>query len=331
MIVITEKKNCCGCTACYSVCPKQAITMQEDEEGFLYPKIDSVRCINCGKCDRICPIVNPKEEKEKEQDGYLVRHKDNQVIAQSTSGGAFTAFAESIIEKGGIVFGAAFDENLDVIHMGVDSKEELWRFRNSKYVQSKLGETFNHVLQELKKGRAVLFSGTPCQVEGLLAYLNGSYANLFTVDVVCHACPSPLIWSKYKEYRAKRKNGQKTLRYAAFRDKRDYGYEYSQMSIESDNGREHYGVETDPYLRAFFSNLSDRPSCYDCKFKKRYRESDVTIWDCFEIQKFDKGLDDNKGVTRVLVHSEKGDELMVGAMAFSSVKKMSSDKILGGG
>lgn len=309
MIEITDKSKCCGCTACKSICPKQAIIMKQDEEGFLYPIIDKTKCVNCGLCDKVCPIKNAKEEK-KEQHAYIFQNTNDEIRRESTSGGAFTAIAEYIIKNNGIVYGAIFDENYKVIHTGIDKIEELYKFRNSKYVQSEIGNCYSEVKQNLNNDRIVCFSGTSCQIEGLKNYLGKNYEKLLLVDVVCRAVPSPLIWKKYLNLRQKEyKNISKIM----FRDKY-YGYKYSNLSIyNKDNDKKqeyHKGVDSDPYLRAFFSNICDRPSCYDCKFKKLHRESDITIWDCFDVEKYNKEFDDDKGTNRILTHTKKGDKII---------------------
>ena len=309
MIEIKDKSMCCGCTACKNICPKNAIEMVEDEEGFLYPKVDKEKCVNCGLCEKVCPVLNAVENK-KEPKAYIFQHKDDMIRRQSTSGGAFTAIAEYVIDKGGIVYGVAFDEEYNVIHTGIDQKEELYRFRNSKYVQSNPKNTFKEVKEFLISGRMVCFSGTSCQIEGLKRYLGKDYGNLVLVDVVCRAVPSPLVWRKYLKLRKKK---YKDIKYIMFRDKY-YGYKYSNLSIYNKNNDKkkeyHSGVDTDPYIRAFFSNICDRPSCYNCKYKKDNRESDITIWDCFEVEKYNKSFDDDKGTTRVMTNSKKGCEII---------------------
>lgn len=308
MITIERKEDCCGCSACMAACPVDAIQMVADEEGFQYPQIDKDKCIDCGKCDRTCPIKNPVPEVPKEQKAYLFQLKDKKLRMDSTSGGAFTAIASAVIEEGGVVFGAAYDENLRVIHTYVEKIEDLWRFRNSKYVQSDVQSSFREVKEFLKQGRKVCFSGTPCQVEGLNSYLKpvDKNDNLILVDVVCRAVPSPLIWEKYIAWH-KEKWGEE-IGNIRFRDKRHYGYKYSQMVVEDKKGNVlyHGGVESNPYLRAFFSNLSDRPSCYECRFKKRYRLSDITLWDCFDVGLRDRSLDDDIGTTNILVQNDSG-------------------------
>ena len=305
MIQIKEKQNCCGCTACVAICPKNCIEMKEDDEGFLYPVVDQGKCVDCKACERVCPILNPREEKPFEQTAYIVQNKDEKVLWESTAGGAFTAIAKYILCSGGVVFGVELGQNLVAHHTYIEKEVDLSRFRNSKYVQSCLGGTFNQVKSFLEQGEFVCFSGTPCQIEGLRNYLTKDYEKLITVDVVCHAVPSPLIFRKYVEYQGKKLSGHiKTVR---FRDKH-YGYKYSTMNVITDrnHGNYHQGVEADPWLRAFLSNICDRPSCHNCQFKKQYRVSDFTVWDCFNVGRFSKELDNDKGATRVLVHTDKG-------------------------
>ena len=305
-VKIEDKELCCGCTACYSICPKKAISMAEDEEGFLYPEVDKESCINCGLCKKVCPVINYKENKNEHQKAYIFQHQDNKIRKESTSGGAFTAIAEYVIKHNGIVFGVSLDEKFEAKHTYVDKVEELEQFRNSKYVQSNPNDSFKKVKEFLKQGKLVLYSGTYCQIAGLKKYLNKDYKNLILVDVVCRAVPSPLMWRKYLKMQEKKyKNPQKIL----FREK-TYGYKYSNMSIYTKDKEYHKGIDSDQYLRAFFSNICDRPSCYSCQFKTQYRDSDLTIWDCFNVEKFNKSLDDDKGTTRVLCHSEKGERII---------------------
>lgn len=327
VINITDKTKCCGCSGCFNVCPKNCITMEEDIEGFLYPKVDESACINCGCCEKVCPVINPIKEERKTQQAFLVQHKDEEVRLDSAAGGAFTAIATFIINQGGIVFGAAYDNNFQVVHTYVDRLEDLKKFRNSKYVQSKIGESFKDSKKFLKEDKWVCFSGTPCQIEGLKRYLGKSYEKLILVDVVCHGIPSPLIWNKYLEYQKIEEKKPENIR---FRDKY-YGYKYSTMSLIK-NGKNiyHAGAQLDPMLRAFFSDMSDRPICYNCPFKKRYRISDMTIWDCFSVYNFDKKMDDDKGTTRVLCHTGKGCILILNIKEIISYKEADSDKLVYG-
>lgn len=300
-IDISDKELCSGCTACKNICPQNAIEMIRDNEGFLYPKVNKEKCINCGLCKKTCPILNKEKKEDFKQVGYVFQYNDDKIRKQSTSGGAFTAIADYVIEKGGIVFGVGFDTDFKVCHQSAITKEELEKFRNSKYVQSNPKDTFKEVKEFLNKGKLVCYSGTACQIEGLQSYLGKDYENLITVDVICRAVPSPLLWEKYLEYRKQNKKLTKVF----FREKY-YGYKYSNFSIyDNDKVIYHNGIDTDPYLRAFFSNIACRPSCYNCHFKEQLHKADFTIWDCFEVEKYDESFDDDKGTTRVLLNSKK--------------------------
>ncbi len=313
-IDVTDKEDCCGCSACKNICPVNAIEMKEDKEGFKYPDIDNSKCINCGKCKRVCPIINVQKEVKIEQRAYAVNNKDNIVRKESTSGGAFTAIGKYIIKNNGIVYGASFDDKYNVVHSKSTNIEELKKYRNSKYVQSDINTTFSEVKKYLDNGRLVCFSGTPCQIEGLSFFLQKDYVNLLLVDVVCRAVPSPKIFREYLKYIQEKYLNNEKVDSVKFRSKDKYGYKYTMMKITSKNNIYEEGIEKDSYLRAFFNGFSIRPSCGNCKFKKRYRVSDITLWDCFNIEDFDKKLDDNIGTTRILIHTEKGNNI------FDSIK-----------
>ena len=291
MIRLSEKKDCCGCGGCSNACPVHCIEMKADAEGFLYPEVDEAACIGCGLCERVCPVLRAEEDIPFSQAAYLLQYRNEKVRRQSTSGGAFTAIARYVTDRGGVVYGAAFDENLRVHHTSATSPAGLQIFRNSKYVQSDTEKTFTEVRAHLRAGRLVCYSGTPCQIEGLLSFLMPK--------------ASPLVWERYLEMQ--RKKLGTGISDAKFRDKH-FGYNYSTMTLLDERGQERYvqGIDTDQMLRAFFSDICDRPSCYECAFKKRYRKSDFTIWDCYPVYAFDAKLDDDKGTSRVLIHSDKG-------------------------
>ena len=234
----------------------------------------------------------------------LFQHNDPKILMESTSGGLFTAIAEWVIARGGIVYGAAYDRAFTIRHVGVERLEDLARFRNSKYAQSEIGNTFNKVLTQLREGRWVLFSGTPCQLEGLYKFLRKPNERLVMVDVICHACPSPLLFRKWIEVNES-KCGKQTVN-VKFRDK-IYGYKYSAMTMYGDDEKPFYKecIDTDVMLRAFFNNISPRPSCFACPSKKQYHVTDFSIWDCFDVGKFSRELNNDKGVTRALLHTDK--------------------------
>ena len=227
-----------------------------------------------------------------------------------------------------MVFGATLNEHNEAKHIYIESEDELWKFRNSKYVQSLIGDTYQQAKEFLKQGRLVCFSGTPCQMEGLVSYLRKPYDNLIIVDVVCRAVPSPKVLRKYIEYQGLTYGDD--LKNLKFRDKNFYGYKYSNMSFDSVKGSYHAGIDTDPWLRSFFSGINVRPSCYACRFKKQYRVTDFTIWDCFEVYQYSKELDNDKGVTKVLVHSAKAEEIMKAIEDDAYIKEVGVDKLIAG-
>ena len=314
MIEVRDKKECCGCTACASACSVGCIDMTPDEEGFLYPSVDAASCVGCDRCVKVCPTLNRVPEKEFAQTGFVVRAKDADVLSNSTSGGAFTLIAAHVLNEGGFVFGVGFDGDSLPCHKCAHSSQELAEFRGSKYVQSNLADTFPHVKETLRGDAPVLFSGTPCQVEGLLNYLGSHPDNLLCLDVVCRAVPSPLVWRRYLEYVGR-------TGFARFRDKKPYGYQYGQMSFADAAGRRFLaeGVESNPFLRAFFSHLSIRPACFACAFKKRYRRSDFTLWDCWDANTYSDKLDADLGATKVLCHTSKAVSIAREAFAGAAI------------
>jgi len=308
MIDKVLKEECCGCAACANACPHGTIEMREDVEGFMYPRIDMVKCLSCNLCEKACPALNPVVEKPVPQKALLLQHRNEAVRRESTSGGAFTALAEYVLELGGLVFGAALTEGLIVRHVAAETEEDLSRFRNSKYVQSEIGYSFTQAKHDLVQGRWVLFSGTPCQIEGLLHYLGRPYERLLTVDVVCRAVPSPMVYRRYIERMAQKLHGPITT--IRFRDKTLYGYTYPQMFLRNSVGKKYFfGTESDPMHRAFFSGMCNRPSCYSCRYKKRYRLSDFTLWDCQCPALYRRDMDDDIGTTSMLIHTAKGREV----------------------
>lgn len=326
MIKIENKKDCCGCSVCAGVCPKGCITISQDSEGFYYPMVNESACIDCGLCEKRCPVTNNKPEVTFEQTGYVVQHKNVEILKESTSGGAFTGFAEYIIKHGGVVVGASFNKDLFVEHTIVDKIDELYKFRNSKYVQSYIApEIYQRIKANLEEGRFVCFSGTACQIEGVRSFFGGKeYDNLFCIDVVCRAVPSPLIFKKYVEYQTK--CHQAEIGSLRFRDKY-FGYHFSTLNIGFKGKSKHYhrGIESDPWHRAFFSGICNRPSCHECVFKKRYRVSDITIWDCFSYERNYHSMKRNLGATNVLIHTQKGVSLFECAKESFFVEKADPD------
>lgn len=319
MITITDKGKCTGCYACYNICPQKCISMLTDDEGFWYPVVDIEKCNDCGLCEEACPILN-KKIVENYTVAYACINKDNKIRELSSSGGIFTVIAEKIITNNGVIFGAGFDGEFNVVHSWTDKLDDLGNFRGSKYVQSCIGNTYKQAKDFLRQKRQVLFSGTPCQIAGLRAYLGKDYDGLICLDIVCHGVPSPKVWQRYKlhieeVYQAKAKR-------ITFRRK-NCGWKLYSVSFSFDNDTEYSQKLTeDIFMQGFLKNLYLRPSCYDCKFKTLNCQSDITLADFWGIQNVLPEMDDDKGTSLVMINSKKG------AKIFSSViDKMDYKKV----
>lgn len=310
MINITDKHKCCGCEACAQRCPKQCISMHVDYEGFLYPEVDLSVCIDCGLCEKVCPELNILPEKQPLV-VFGAKLKDKSIVLKSSSGGVFTYLADKILDEGGVVFGARFDEEWNVIHDFTETKEGLEAFRKSKYVQSRIGNTFKIAEDFLKQGRKVLFTGTPCQIKALKLYLRKEYENLFVVDVVCHGCPSPLTWNMYLNYFTNENNISRNnivnidFRYKKKQDWRNYNFkiEYAQDDNLYEKSFYHWD---NIYMQAFLSNLSLRPSCEHCCAKCGQSKSDLSIADFWGIDVLNNVFYDKTGVSLIIANSQKG-------------------------
>lgn len=327
MIQIDDKKQCCGCTACESICPKKAIKMLPDNEGFLYPHVDKTLCVECSLCEKTCPIIAPIKHNGIPE-ARIVRNNNSDIVFDSTSGGAFSAIAATLMqEKKAIIFGACYDEKLQVIHRGIDNESDLRIFRGSKFVQSSISGCFEEIKQLLKSGQVVLFSGTPCQVAGLQKYLNNiDTARLYLVDIVCRGVPSPKLWELYVAYMEQKYKSK--IKNVKFRNK-TYGYKSSTMLVEFENGRVYKkSGRIDPMMRLFTREMCSRPSCSDCAFKGRSRISDLTLFDCKKYTKVTKLYDDDRGYTAVLIHSAKGKELLELASKQADIQEADIDLLI---
>lgn len=303
MIKISRKEDCCGCAVCADICPKNCITMKPDEKGFLYPEADAEKCIECHMCERACPVSEPLRPEYKPV-MYALQNSDERVRMESTSGGAFTLIAEWVLDRGGSVIGAAFDDKFLVLHRMEDSWEGIADFRGSKYVQSSTEGIYRTAEEELKKGRWVCFSGTPCQINGLKKFLRKEYEKLVTADLACHGVTSPLFFKKYLDYHREKAGADITS--VLFREKY-YGYGFSTMKIGfSDGSCYRAGMETDLLLRSFFLDLNTRESCHACRFKTVDHVSDFTLFDGWHVGKYRKDMEDDRGTTLCIVQSEKG-------------------------
>ena len=310
MIDITSKEKCSGCHACSNICPKNCIQMISDEEGFWYPQVDKEKCIDCGLCEKACPIIHKwQSDNSRTTTAMAAINLNEEIRLKSSSGGIFTLIAEEIINQGGVVFGAAFADDFRLVHhICVDNTDDLEKLRGSKYVQSKIGDTYKQAKYYLDSGRKVLFTGTPCQIGGLYSYLRRPYENLFTQDIICHGVPSPMVWEKYVENREK-KAASSTQR-MFFRHKK-YGWKTYAVLFEFSNNTAYVkNLREDSFMRAFLSNSCLRPSCYDCSFKSVKRQADITLADFWGIQNVLPEMDDDKGTSLVLVHSDKGQQML---------------------
>ena len=303
MLVSKEKNMCCGCSSCASSCPVKAIEIRKDEEGFDYPYIDENKCIKCNKCKLVCPLISNKDRNSELLATFAVKNKKNDIRMNSRSGGVFTALSDFILEKNGVVYGAISEDNI-VFHERGSNSQERDKMRGSKYVQSSMKNCFEKIKQDLDNNLFVLFSGTSCQVDGLYSFLRKDYNNLFTVDIVCHGVPSPLVYNDYIKWREKIIKS-KCVSFN-FRNKKDYGWREHIETLSFENGKR---VDSKIYTNIFYSDYILRPSCYNCKYKKIVHPADITIADYWNIENILPKFDDNHGVSLVLINNKKGKEL----------------------
>lgn len=307
-----------------NICDSRAITMQADEFGFLYPQLTGT-CAGCGKCDSICPVQMGENGKPDCTEAYAAYAKDETIRADSSSGGVFSLLALDVLERGGAVYGAAFDERFAIKHICVEKVSELSRLRGAKYAQSDVAECFREIREGLERGQQILFSGTPCQAAGLHSFLGKEYDTLLLVDTVCHSVPSPAAWLQYVKYRADCDNGGALPKHINQRSKRSGWSRYAYSSLfEYENGTTYCASPSDDlYRKLFVGGYLSRESCASCRFKGLDRISDITLGDFWGIWDICPEFDDNKGTSLLLVHSEKGkkaiEALTSGAMKSTRV------------
>lgn len=298
MRIDKHKNDCCGCTACSKICPKQAITMKPDVMGFLYPEIDENLCIDCGKCVKVCAFTPHYQTplNFNQPIAYGGRHKDLNEVAKSQSGGAFIVLSDYILSQGGVVYGAGYERFFRVVHKRATAIKERDEFRGSKYVQSDMTGVYRQIQKDLDNGTMVMFSGTPCQTAAVTSFFakHPQREKLYLMDIVCHGVPGPFFWRDYLEY-LERKEGKK-LTGVNFRDKSYKGW---HAHVES---------YTYTYTYLFYDHINLRYSCSNCPFTNLRRPSDITVCDFWGIEKSKAAAlgSDNKGCSLFLVNTHKG-------------------------
>lgn len=310
-----QKDKCCGCGACFQVCPAKCIEMISDFDGFKYPMIDKKKCIDCGRCNSICPTNNVPLE-QIHLGYYCAKAKSCKYFGVSSSGAVFAELSEYVLKQKGVVFGAAFNERFELGHVSITSIDALPNLLGSKYLQSDTRNTYNEVKEYLKKGSLVMYCGTPCQIHGLKRFLGTRMASLdrlILVDFVCHGVPSPKLWKKYLQYREGMANSK--LQKVNFREKKNGWAEYA-MFMQFENGTQYLvDRDKDMYLSLFINGYTLRDSCYKCEFKIDKHASDLTIADFWQVKKVFPDLDSKDGISLVFINTEKGRSI------FESIKK----------
>ena len=304
MLKLKHKQDCCGCSACAQICPRDCISMTADDEGFLYPNIDESRCIQCRKCETACPILTQQASHSPAPEAYAAYASDDQTRSVSSSGGIFSLLARWVLRQNGVVFGAAFAEDHSVHHIMIDSENDLPLLQGSKYVQSRIEHTYIEAKQQLEQGKTVLFSGVACQIAGLRAYLKKDWDKLYTVDVLCHGVPSPKVWEQYLS-RQKQVYGSEISR-ISFRNKAE-GWKQFSLELTFRNGETYRKtLHNDPYMQYFLSDICLRPSCHSCRFKELPHPSDLTLGDAWGVEGWMPEMDDDRGTSLVFVNTPAG-------------------------
>ena len=329
MINISNPAECCGCTACASVCKHKAITMIPDALGFLYPVVDQDKCIDCNLCSNICAFNNnyDKSLNIKSPDVYLARHKNMDEVMNSRSGAVFVAISDYILNQNGTVYGAGYEDHFRVVHKRATTKEERDEFRGSKYVQSDLSGVFAKVEEDLKNGFLVLFSGTGCQCAGLNSYIGKKLRkNLILVDIVCHGVPGPYLWRDYLFYLEKQKG--KEIVELNFRDKKKFGWRaHIESYVFGSDNKEKQNSQI--FTMLFYSHIAFRQSCGECPFCNTTRPSDFTLADFWDrSNNYPQINSDDKGESLLFVNTEKGREIFNQIKDILDFIQSSTDKVM---
>lgn len=306
-VLYQEKDQCCGCGACGDICPKGAISM-ERKDGFLYPMVNVNECVDCGLCQKVCAFRQQKQTHSNSIHAYAGRIRDDQVRMESSSGGIFTAVSDHVLNENGVIYGAAYDEVLRVRHHRAEKSLDRDRMRGSKYVQSDTTGIFRQVKEDLRQGKRVLFTGTPCQVAALKAFLGRDEEKLLLIDIVCHGVPSPEVWENFVTF-IHEKYGKRPASYA-FRNKQVSWRSYSPKVTFDDGSVVGENDCTGSFIELFRYDLCLRPSCTACRYTSMQREGDLTIGDFWGIEGVLPQMDDGKGVSALLVNTPKGQAVL---------------------
>ena len=310
--------QCVGCRSCEQSCPKQCIKMEENIEGFIYPNIDTELCINCGICLNVCPVENEELHRNQPFEVWAWKNKNEVDIMRSASGGAADSAAKTILENGGVVYGAAYDNEFTVTHVEIDNDKNRYRLQSSKYVQSDLKNTYSLVKKNLSEGKIVLYTGTPCQISGLYAYLGGDKENLYTLDLICHGVPSPKLFKKYIEYQGK-KIGEEIVSFNfRSKDKRGWGTQYL---LKTKTKTKTKALSLDRYGKHFMEGDCYRECCYQCSYANISRVGDLTVGDFWGIAKSHPDFNSPKGVSSVFINTEKGQALFEQMKEFAYIEQ----------
>ena len=306
METIVEKKKCTGCTACMNICPKNAISMEIDNEGFKHPVINKDKCIDCGLCKKTCPVLNTTSNKSLNK-CYVAYNKDEVSCKnKASSGSIFELIAKLILNENGIVIGAAFDENNKLNHIAIDNIKDLDKLKGSKYLQSHLNNIFTYIKENIKN-KKILFVGTPCQVAGLKSFIKNDFNNLICLDLVCHGVPSPKLFEKYIKEIEDKYNSQ-IVDYN-FRDKKT-GWDTYSNTITFKNQKEITQLQKDnKYMKLFLSDIALRESCYNCNFKLGNKYSDITLGDFWGVNNYYPDMYNKTGVSAIIINTEKGNNM----------------------
>ncbi|MBS6517367.1 MAG: Coenzyme F420 hydrogenase/dehydrogenase, beta subunit C-terminal domain [Clostridium sp.] len=312
------KEKCVGCKSCEQGCPKHCISMEENKEGFWYPVVDEKNCVECGKCLKTCPAESTEQHRNMPQTVWAWHNKNDADIMKSASGGAADSAAKAVLQMGGVVYGAAYDEQLVVSHIEIESNAEREKIQSSKYVQSDPNDSYSKVKKRLAEGKKVLYTGTPCQIAGLYAFLGGDKPNLYTVDLICHGVPSPKFFKKYIEYQNKQTDGRVIYFNFRSKDKRGWGTQYL---LKTKTKTKTKTLSLDRYGKHFMDGDCYRESCYRCAYANTSRVGDITVGDFWGIAKSHPEFNSPKGVSSVFVNTEKGQELFEKMKLFAETEQ----------